>query len=181
MFTSMMLTVERNPKAVTAGDAAIFDSSTAAVEGASMPDNLLAALRGLTKEQQDFIFHILKKERKAARPGLDSNVQSLVTAISTAELRNQLTLEKEIQPLRAQLANFGVKKLGPTAAHRWVEVELKPFREGWKDLAKEEKKSRLEAKRREIRESDEFARVFPAEARVARKEAGIEPLVLIEL
>jgi hypothetical protein len=98
--------------------------------------------------------------------GIDPQVQD-TTKISTAELGRQLILERDIQPLQDQLATLGYRKQGPTPAHR--------------HLSKEEKKSLLETKRRQIRESNEFALVFPAEAREARKLAGIEPLILIEM
>jgi hypothetical protein len=147
----------------------------------ALADQILILIRNLPKRQQDVLFRAVKQERKPHKPALDPAVQGLATKVSPAELRRQLILEQEMRPLQDQLASVGFRKQGPTPAHRFIESKVKPFRSDWRHLAKEDKNTKVESKRREIRVSDEFARLFPAEAREARKLAGIEPLILIEM
>ncbi len=141
------------------------------------PKEILNLLQGLPKESQDALVRQLRESRKTAKAGLAPNIQELSTAISRAELRRQMILEEEIKPLEEELRTLGLRRLGPTPAHRWVESKLAGYRTEWRKLPKPEKKAQADAKRREVRESDEFARLFPAEAYKARKEAGVEPLI----
>ncbi len=97
-----------------------------------------------------------------------------------SELRRQLILEQEIQPLQEKLRTLGLRRLGPTVAHRWIDAKIAASRSEWRKLPKPEQQARADAKRREIGESDEFARPFPAEAYAARTKAGITPLTLAD-
>lgn len=143
-------------------------------------DNILDLVQALDRENQDALVRRLREKRKAAKAALDPKIQELSSAISRLELRRQLILEQDIEPLQEQLRALGLRRLGPTVAHRWIDAKMAISRGEWQDLPKPEQKVRADAKRREIRESDEFARLFPAEAHEARKEAGIRPFISIE-
>lgn len=170
-----------NPTAIPSSGDISGTSRTSENGKAPVADKILNMLLAISIEQQDTLLRQFKEQRKAAKSSLNPQLLGLATSISTAKLQYDLVKERKIQPLQEQMSALGHRKQGPTVAHRWIEAQVKAFRPEWKDLAKDEKKSRLEAKRREFRESDEFARFFPFEAYKARREAGIEPFILIEL
>jgi len=170
-----------NPTAIRSNGDISGASRTSENGEAPVADKILNMLLAISIELQDTVLRQFTEQRKAAKSSLNPELLGLATSISTAELQCLLIKEREILPRQEEMATLGHRKQGPTVAHRWIELKVKTFRSELKDLPADEKKARIEVKRRELRESDEFARRFPAEAYTARKKAAIEPPILIEL
>jgi hypothetical protein len=158
---------ENNNPATTNGSAAANSAP------AGLPEEVKKILAGLPADQALEAGRYLKAVHAVVDDGIDPTQLELASAISKYELQRAIIFENEIMPRLKQLTHLGHRTTGPTIAFRWVDAQLKPCRATWKGLSKAEYKARLEAKRREIRLSTEFAELFPFEAEAERRKAGI--------